>query len=227
LENNFKHKFSKLAFMKEEILQAALAQFLKYGIREMSIHKLAEPLAISTKTVYKYFKNKEELLEEVLHLYRAKQFEIVVNLPEEQNAACLFLNVWQIAVETEYQVNKLFYEELHHYYPKVERKVAAATGKKFEQHFLSIIYRGVEEGSFRKDLLPEVALRSVFVLLRAAVRTDEFKKFRLSATDLLLNTIANYIRGLCTEKGRQALGEHMRTFQSYTEAVNASYEQVI
>jgi len=50
--------------MKKEILQTSLKQFLKHGIRQMSIQKLVEPLGISTKTVYKYFKNKEELLEE-------------------------------------------------------------------------------------------------------------------------------------------------------------------
>jgi len=50
--------------MKDEILQTALEQFLKYGIREMSIRKLIASLGISTKTVYKYYKNKEELLED-------------------------------------------------------------------------------------------------------------------------------------------------------------------
>ena len=63
--------------MKEEILQTSLKQFLKHGIREMSIQKLVEPMGISTKTVYKYFKNKEELLEEALHLHYAQQFQIL------------------------------------------------------------------------------------------------------------------------------------------------------
>jgi len=58
-------------------------------------------------------------------------------------------------------------------------------------------------------------LQSVFILYRGAVRTEHFKSFRLSANDILLNTIASYIRGLCTEKGIQALDEHIRLFQAY------------
>src|SRR3954469_12438987 len=193
--------------MKEKILQKCLKLFLKHGIREMSNQKLIEPLGISTKTLYKYFKNKEELLEEVLHLYHRKQYEILENLQVEQNAACLFFDVWQIAVETEYKVNKVFYEDLHYYYPELEKKVEKAISKKFEQFFLSIIHKGIEQGSFRKDILPEVALRSVLVLHRASVRTEQFKNFRLSAKDLLLNTTVNYVRGICTEKGILALDE--------------------
>ena len=205
--------------MKEEILQHSLELFLKHGIREMSNQKLVELLGISTKTLYKYFKNKEDLLEEVLHLYHNKQYKMLQNLPVEQNVACLFLDVWQIAVEIEYKVNKVFYEDLHYYYPELENKVNAAIGKKFEQFFLTIIYSGIEQGDFRKEFLPEVALNSMFVLLRAAIRTDEFTSLRLSATDLLLNTIANYIRGICTEKGMLALDEHILALKSPKEGI--------
>ena len=169
--------------MKEEILQQSLELFLKHGIREMSNQRLVELLGISTKTLYKFFKNKEELLEEVLHLYHGKQYERLQNLPVEQNAACLFLNVWQIAVETEYKVNKVFYEDLHYYYPELENKVNAAISKKFEQFFIAIIHRGIEQGDFRKDLLPEVALKSVFVLLR---RQFEPRSLQVFACRLLI-----------------------------------------
>ena len=199
--------------MKEDILQKSLKLFLKHGIRGMSNNKLVELLGISTKTVYKHFTNKEELLEEVLYLYHGIQYEKLQNLPTDQNAACLFFDVWQIAVETEYKVNKVFYDDLNYYYPELEKKVEKAIGKKFEAFFLSIITRGIAEGCFRKEIPPEIALRSVLVLHRAAVRGEHFKKFRLSANDLLLDTTVVYIRGLCTDKSIQALDNHIRKHQ--------------
>jgi AcrR family transcriptional regulator len=204
--------------MKEKILQNSLKLFLKHGIREMSNQKLVDSLGISTKTVYKYFKNREGLLEQVLHLYHNEQYKMVNNLSTEQDAACLFFDVWQIAIETEYKINKVFYDDLHYYYPQLGKKVEKAIGKKFEQFFLSIIQRGLAQGSFRKGITPEVALRSVFVLHRAAVRADHFKKFHLSANDLLLDTIGVYIRGLCTNKGIEALDEHIRNYYSIGSA---------
>jgi hypothetical protein len=82
--------------------------------------------------------------------------------------------------------------------------------KKFEQFFLSIIQRGTVQGFFRNEIPPEVALRSILVLHRAAVRAEQFKKFRLTASDLLLNTTVVYIRGLCTSEGLHALDEHIK-----------------
>ncbi|MEO6733840.1 MAG: TetR/AcrR family transcriptional regulator [Ferruginibacter sp.] len=134
--------------MKEEILQTSLKYFLKHGVREMSVQKLVGPLGISTKTFYKYFKNKEELLEEALYLYHEKQYETLENRPAEQNAACLFFDVWQTGVELEYKVNKVFYHDLHYYYPELEKKVEAAIGEKFERHFLSIVHRGIDQAVF-------------------------------------------------------------------------------
>lgn len=207
--------------MKEEILQKSLKFFLKHGIRGMSNNKLVELLGISTKTVYKHFTNKEELLEEVLYLYHNMQYEKLQNLPNGENAACLFFDIWRLAAETEYKVNKVFYDDLSYYYPELEKKVEKAIGKKFEKFFLSVIQRCIEEGSFRKEVPPEVALQSVLVLHRATMRNEKFKKFRLSANDLLLDTTAVYIRGLCTDKGIHALDKHIKRHQSAGNAITA------
>lgn len=177
----------------------------------MSNQKLVDWLGISTKTIYKYFQNKEGLLEEALYLYHNTQYEKLLNLSNGQNAACHFLEIWQIAVEMEYQINQSFYKELEYYYPDLARKVEKVIAPKFEQHFLSVINRGVAQGSFRSDILPDVALRSVLALHRASVASESFTKFGLSAMDLLLQTTANYIRGLCTTEGLKALEKHIQT----------------
>jgi AcrR family transcriptional regulator len=175
----------------------------------MSIQKLVESLNISTKTVYKYFTNKEELLEAVLYRYHGEQYQLLENLPAGENAACLFFTIWQLAIDKEYQINKVFYEDLHYYYPQLEQKVNAVIGPKFEQYFLSVINQAIDEGAFRADILPDVALRSVLVLHQAAVRTDVFNRFGLSAQALMIHTTGQYIRSLCTPSGLEALDEHI------------------
>jgi AcrR family transcriptional regulator len=206
--------------MKEEILQRSLALFLKHGIKEMSNQKLVDWLGISTKTIYKYFQNKEGLLEEALYLYHDTQYEKLLNLSNEQNAACHFFDIWQIAVEMEYQINQSFYKELEYYYPELARKVEKVIAPKFEAHFLDVINRGLAQGAFRSDILPEVALRSVFALHRASVASESFTRLGLSATELLLQTTANYIRGMCTTEGLIALEEHIQTLTFSESASN-------
>lgn len=196
--------------MKNEILQASLDLCLQYGIRQMSMQKLVESLNISTKTVYKYFTNKEELLEAVLYRYHGEQYQLLENLPAGENAACLFYTIWQTAIDKEYQINKVFYEDLHNYYPDLEQKVNAVIGPKFEQYFLSVIHQAIDEQAFRADILPPVALESVLVLHQAAVRGGVFNRFGLSAQDLMIQTIGQYIRSLCTPSGLQAVDKHIQ-----------------
>ncbi|MEO6731986.1 MAG: TetR/AcrR family transcriptional regulator, partial [Ferruginibacter sp.] len=99
MENIYYITFAMRFSMKEEIIQTSLKQFLKHGIREMSIQKLIEPLGISTKTVYKYFKNKEELLEEALNLYHAQRYRNLDHLSAEGDVIPLFFDIWYTSVE--------------------------------------------------------------------------------------------------------------------------------
>lgn len=46
---------------KQELLECSITNFNKFGSKSFSRNQLASKLAISKKTTYKYFKNKDEL----------------------------------------------------------------------------------------------------------------------------------------------------------------------
>ncbi len=48
--------------MRERIIYSAREQIQKYGFRKFTIDDIAEDLGISTKTIYKYFQSKNELI---------------------------------------------------------------------------------------------------------------------------------------------------------------------
>ncbi|MEO5683200.1 MAG: TetR/AcrR family transcriptional regulator [Chitinophagaceae bacterium] len=196
--------------MKNEILQTSLQQFLKHGIRKMSVQKLVAPLGISTKTVYKYFKNKEDLLEQGLQLFHAQQYEMLQNQLANQHAATLFFDIWYKSFELEYKVNQVFFHDLRYYYPELENKIEATVAKKFKLHFARIVQKGIDEGSFQKTIHPEIILEVVYVLYASIIREGRFKRFRMSAFDILFNTIGKYIRGICTDSGISELDAHMK-----------------
>lgn len=200
--------------MKDEILQTSLTQFLKYGIREMSIQKLIAPLGISTKTVYKYFKNKEELLEEVLYLYHNQKYELLQNLPAGRSTVCLLFDIWQNAVETEYKVNNAFFQDLHYYYPELSRKVELNITKKFSDRFIEIIEQGVAEGVFRNDIIPEVVLEGIYALYISVARDQKIRKPFIPLFAIILNTLAAYLRGVSTDKGVLELDAYIQIKQT-------------
>ncbi|MEQ1585987.1 MAG: TetR/AcrR family transcriptional regulator [Cyclobacteriaceae bacterium] len=195
--------------MKNEILQTSLKQFLKYGIREMSIQKLVAPLGISTKTVYKYFENKEQLLEEALNLYYVQQYGLVQTFDSSKNVVGPLFHLWYMGIEAECNVNKVFFQDLNYYYPELERKVEATVSKKIWKQFISVIEKGIQQGFFRDDIDPEIILEAISSVYVSIARTRNFKRFKTSLSTIFLNTIAVIIRGFCTTKGVEELDSYI------------------
>ncbi len=167
----------------------------------MSVQKLVVPLGISTKTFYKYFKNKEELLEEVLTLLYIQQFKRIEEDSNTENPIHLLLQIWSMAFQRENDVNHKFYYDLHQYYPEVESRVENRVGQDFWKEFRHLINIGIENDLFLKTTQPDVVLEAISVLYSVSVRTEQFEKFGLSPTIIFQNTLAVLIRGICTSKG--------------------------
>jgi AcrR family transcriptional regulator len=192
--------------MKQEIIRTSLEGFLKKGIRKMTIQKLVAPLGISTKTVYKYFSNKEDVLRECLAVHYSgllNQALAVVELCP--NAALALEQVWKKAIQTDFGVNRVFYYDLNHYYPALQDEILKKHAGKIEKTLLKLIRDGMTEGYFRKELDPQIVFEAMTVMYRSLTRTDDFRKFRNTPESLARQTILVYLRGICTEKGLKEL----------------------
>jgi AcrR family transcriptional regulator len=192
--------------MKEEILETSLARFLKYGIRKMTIQTLVSPLGISTKTVYKYFRDKEDLLKECLKLHYSRMLDSTF-LPAGRypNAVVALLSTWNLALDTDFGVNRVFYHDINHYYPALQDEILKAQGKKIFGIFVDLVKEGMDYGFFRSDLQPRIIIESFTVLYTSITRSGQFQKFKISPKDLANQTILVFLRGICTEKGLKEL----------------------
>jgi len=188
--------------LKERIVAVSLKQFEKHGIRKMTVQNLVAPLGISTKTVYKYFPDKEALLKACLRLhYNKLAVDDEMIQKESLSPPYLLLKLGYHAVRLDFGMNHLFYHDLNYYYPKLQD---ATLGKQYSQYaglLKQLFERGKSEGYFRKDLQIPVILISIRTLYTSITRTDQFKKSGLSPENLIKNTVETYIRGLCTAKG--------------------------
>ncbi len=198
--------------MKDEILQIALKQFLKLGIRQTSVQKLVEPLGISTKTLYKYYDNKEHLLADCLRLYYSQQIKLFGQFENNQNAAEILFDAWHHGIVEECKINKVFFEDLNYYFPELENKIQKEVGKNVILRFKEIIERGVADGIFRSDINADIFLEALSAIYLGITRSSNFKRYKLSIDRIYLNSIAVLIRGICTV-------ESIRSFDKYVSKV--------
>jgi AcrR family transcriptional regulator len=192
--------------MKQDIINISLAGFLKNGIRKMTVQKLVTPIGISTKTVYKWFDDKEALLKECLiHHYASLLKDFLSRRELYPNAVAALDDIWKQAIETDFGVNKVFYHDLNYYYPALQDLIIRKYDDKISTSVIKLIQWGMDEGYFRKDLQPEIIFETMKVLYSSLTRSDQFRKFRLDPRALAKQTIHIYIRGICTNRGLKEL----------------------
>jgi AcrR family transcriptional regulator len=193
--------------MKEKIIETSLQEFLKHGIRQMTMQKLVLPLGISTKTMYKYFNNKEELLEECLkEHYRDAAKEMDKIFDGSPNPVVSIYRVYSKTIELDFGTNHLFYHDLNYYYPDLQDKVIKQYSNGALETLNELITQGINEDYFLNYLKAPVVLQTLTVLYTSVTRSNAYKDFVMKR-ELINHTIVIYLRGICTDKGLQIMNQ--------------------
>ena len=188
--------------MRDSIVEAALEQFLRNGIRSMTIMKLVEPLGISTKTVYKYFKSKEELLAECLKvLYSGyfNEFNLIVS--RKENPVTTLLILFRATLGKDFGMNRQFFHDLNYYYPELQNAAINRQGESYGRLLIPLIQRGIDEHYFIASLDPVMSLKGIVILYTSITRSEEYRDYQGSPYELFRNLVEVYIRGMCTPLG--------------------------
>ena len=197
---------------KDEILEIALHEFLKNGIQSFTIKRLTELTGISTKTVYKLFTDKTELLRVCLNKHYQSLFNELLKISlNTHNAIAAFSKVMQRIVELEFEVNPKFYSELNKYYPKLQDEIFEANDRMLSL-FTDIIQEGIKNGLFREEVDMNVSWISFQRLYSGITREKIYGHLDLPSPELVKGTVFVFLRGMCTPIGVQELEQYERSF---------------
>jgi AcrR family transcriptional regulator len=197
--------------MKQKIAETALAEFLKHGIRDITIARLIAPLGISTKTVYKYFASKEVLLKECLDiLYGNHLFELRKILTAKGDPVNKILNVFRGALKEDFGISNTFYHDLNYYYPELQNEAVTRISDESGALIIPVVEQGIRDGYFLSGLYPPISLMGISILYTSITRGNEYLDGGQSPHLLFENLVETYIRGMCTEKGRKQMQNHLK-----------------
>lgn len=189
--------------MKEKILDKAGEMFLKYGYKSVTMDDIASEMAISKKTLYKYFDNKENLVDESTSQIHQSCLSAISDITARGFTA----------IKENLEIKKMFREmfknvggsplfQLKKYYPKVYDKVMSVEVVAFYECIKNNILKGIESGFYRKDLKVDISVDFYMALIfsthQKAISHSEILKIELEA--LIYHT-----RAIATEKGLKEL----------------------
>ena len=139
--------------VKQAIVDLAYKKFSQYGFKKVTMDEISSELAISKKTVYKYFDSKEAILEELVD-QRLKRGEAALKAllsehgPVDERIKRL-AEMFPRFVDPDWQ---RLIADVAHTVPSVSKKIQAILTFFITKVAPSILKEGQKEGTVRKDL---------------------------------------------------------------------------
>lgn len=187
---------------KDYILKQTGELYFKFGIKSVTMDDVASELGLSKKTLYQYFKDKADLISQVIEYY-SKNPQYCLNSVGHGNAIDGYFALRsRIIYILKYFHNTIEYD-LKKLYPKLYRKVHKMKRERIFSNTVENLKAGMSEGLYRDDLDVEVIakLQVGRMLLTLNPENEIFTERETSGIELFDKVIEYHMHAVCTEKG--------------------------
>ena len=197
---------------KEEILQAAIQQFLRLGIKSVSMDDISSLLGISKKTLYQFVENKEDLVTQALWSFRNVERQFIENISKNAHDAIdEMIQIGRHHVSIVRNMSPSMNFDLKKYYPAVWKIVKEFNNEVVGQTILQNLEKGIKEGLYRKNVNPQIVeklfrIKSWSIVDRTNFPIEEFRQDELVREHLLY-----HLYGILSEKGK----ERIKTYELF------------
>ena len=193
---------------REKILDVAIEQFSRYGVRNTTMHDIARMMGISKKTLYQEFKDKKELVNATFSAMLERDQEKMAFLKDSGTDVIEHLvKISKMMRERLTNINPLAIMEVQKYFPEA--------WKIFEEHkeqvimtdFVNILERGKQLGYFRSEIDAHILARLRVNQIASAMEPSNFNNENYNLVEEQMQMMDHFLHGIFTEKGREAYQE--------------------
>jgi AcrR family transcriptional regulator len=189
--------------LRDKILRTAIRLFKQHGVKSVKMDDISNVLAISKRTLYEIYDNKEELLLAGVRLdkmNKRQQMEVFAT-KGNHNEIEVMAKFVKIQMEDLNNISPLFFSEIGLY----KRVVSFLQEHKAEQrrYILDFIQQGVEHGYFMPGLNYDIVIDMGDGVMNHVMETKLYEQYPIQ--EIFHNYVSVLMRGYCTDKGIQEL----------------------
>ena len=195
--------------VQERILVKADEQFRKFGIRSVTMDEIALQSGISKKTIYQYFKDKNELVDAVMMThFNENHDKCKACCKNSVNAIDEIFMLMKSIGEDFRTINPIILLEMKKFHNKTFEKFQTHLDENITQMVLQNLERGIKEGLYRKNLDKEIIARfrmaSIWMLFDQHI--FPYPKFELSK--VFTEILRLFLYGLVSPKGYELIEKY-------------------
>lgn len=194
---------------EEKILKGAEELFFKYGIRSVTMDDIAKHLGMSKKTIYQYYKEKDEIIHKLMQAHIKKDectFAECAN--KAHNIVEEVFNMMKNIHDIFSKVNPQLFYELQKYYPQTWKLL-----RDFKDEFIlrmveRSLEKGIKEGHVRPDVNVKILSRLRMEQVELAMDPAAFPPDKFKILDVQLTIVEHFLYGICTLKGHKLINKY-------------------
>ncbi len=191
---------------EQKILERCERLFMRYGVKSVTMDDVARELAISKKTLYQFFKSKDDLVHKVT-MFHFKHHDAVVHeiCATSKDAISEMLQITKWATQHLKDLNPSLIYDLSKYYPQSWKLFIEYRNNHIYNCMVWNIRKGREQGFYREDF-DEQVIASIYInRIEMLIDPQIFPPEKITLNDVMQQYIQYHIRGIATPKGIKKL----------------------
>lgn len=201
---------------KKIILEQAAQLYQRHGIRSVTMDDVAGELGISKKTLYQYFKDKEDLVGQVVNTCFLDNPNLRLSNNEHLNAIDKVLTIRQHILNMFRLVRNNLEYDLLKSYPKLHRQIIQFKREQIYEDNFAVMEQGKKEGLFREDVDSDFIARLIVGRFLLVFNPDNgiFSDEEIRDISLFDRIVDYHFHGICTEKGLKYFKQQLNNVQN-------------
>lgn len=205
---------------KERIIEVATEMFREYGIKSVTMDDMANQLSISKKTIYQFFKDKDEIVVTCTSkMLKEQEREICRFRSESKDIIDELIQTMEYFKKVLRVINPTFISDMEKYHPKAWQLFLNHKENCFRDSLMASMQRGIDEGFFRPDINIEILAKMRLEQTQLAFNQRVFPYHRYNLYEIQIQFTEHFVLGLCTPKGYEKITEYKN---SQTNTYNAT-----
>lgn len=197
---------------REKIIQRAGEMFVEFGVKAVRMDDVAQDLAISKRTLYELFADKQELLYHSISRVLHNEAELIRKMVsiEDKGIPALF-EVFEMMTSRS-QVRTRIMDNLRKFYPEVFERVMKENRDmglaQLREQLLGLVKLGLVDPCVNIDLAVTMFYYTSMGLIRR--QTKLVLPEGVSEQDAFSYMVINFFRGLATLKGVEQIDAYLK-----------------
>jgi len=193
----------------ERIIEGGEDLFLKAGIKSVTMDDIAKHLGISKKTIYHYFKDKNELVIALVKK-KLKEDEDQINdiISKSDNVIEEMLNMMKCSEDIFSRINPIVIHDMQKYHPDAWKQFQNFKADVLVRTLEELLTKGMKQGYIRPDIDVKIIARMRVMQVEMGFNANLFPIAEFNTWKVQYQFLEHFNYGICTLKGYKLLDQY-------------------